>query len=194
MRAVVPAPGSLSMVKEPPWRSTMSDTCSSPLPESRPGLSERARSTTRRRTDSSIPTPLSRTSTATHPDSSLAARMVSVPPSGIARHRVQDQPEDRVAELEGVALYRGQRRRSWTIVITMPRRWASSRQRGAVMSRASAITAGSAHRPERHLGLARHELLEPPHRDRGLERDVAHDGEPALRGGFGPASRSISSA
>ena len=137
----------------------------------------------RRRTSSGIPTPVSCTSTTTQPDSSPRGPDGQGAAPGHRAHRVLDELDQRVAQLERVALDGRQRPpRPGRPSMTMPRRSASSRQRGAVISSASATTAGDAHRAEGDLGLARDQLLEAPHRHRRLQRHVADHREPPLRG------------
>src|SRR5215831_18201762 len=135
-----------------------------------------------RECSSVMPMPVSRTSMTTQPDSSAAARMDSSPPSGMACTAFKMRRTRASRSSKAMPSTGGRASISWEMVMTTPRRSASSRQRGAVRSSAS-YHRGQAHGAEGDLGLARHEVLEAAHGGRGLEGDITHDHEPAMRGG-----------
>ena len=96
----------------------------------------------RRCISSGIPTPVSRTSTTTQPDSSLAARMPRAPPSGIAVTAFRISRMSASRSSKALPSTGGSASMSCVTTMAMPRRCASSRHRGAVISTAWAITAG----------------------------------------------------
>ena len=89
-----------------------------------------------------MPTPVSVTSTTTQPEASAAARMASDPPRGMASTALWIRRTRASRSSKALPSTGGRASMSWVTVITVPLRSASSRQRGEVSSRASAMTAG----------------------------------------------------
>src|SRR3990172_646578 len=131
-RTTVPRPGSLSMLMLPPCRSIVSATSASPRPPRPVGAFSRARLATSRECSSVIPIPVSRTSMTIQPDSSLATRMPSVPPSCIAWTALRMRRTRASRSSKAMPSTGGSASMSCVTVMTTPRRSASSRQRGAV--------------------------------------------------------------
>ena len=96
--------------------------------------------------------PLSDTSRPTQPDSSLAARITRAPPWGMAVTALRMRWTRASRSSKALPSTGGMAPSSWVTVITTPRRSASSRQRGAVISSASATTAGSPTGPKPTCG------------------------------------------
>ena len=135
----------------------------------------------RRCISSGIPTPVSRTSTTTQPDSSLAARMPRAPPSGIAVTAFRISRMSASRSSKALPSTGGSASMSWRDHDgdAAPLRLVAPPGRRHLDGLGD--HRGQADGAEGDLGLAGDELLEPPHGGRRLERDVPHHGQPPLR-------------